>query len=179
MGLFGKTWRAARAAMRRDDGNATIEFVFLFPAIITVVLMAVEIGFLQTRSVLLDRAVDLAMREIRLGTLTPMNVTGLKQAICNRSILIPDCLNSLTIELRPISTTTWGPLTGATQCVDRSQNITPVLQFTPGVKNELMLVRVCSVYEPFFPTSALAGKLQHDASGSYALVSMSAFVNEP
>ena len=166
-------------ALGREEGNATIEFVILFPALITLFLMVVEAGLMMTRGVMLDRAVDLSVREIRLGTLNPMSAAGLKQAICNRAVIIPDCMNSVTVEMRPISKTTWGPLTGAATCVDRSQNVQPVLQFTPGIQNEMMLIRVCSIFDPLFPTSALAAQIQLDNSGAYALVAMSAFVNEP
>ncbi len=168
-----------RRALSREEGNATIEFVLLFPALITLFLMVIEAGLLMTRGVMLDRAVDLSVREIRLGTLTPMTAEGLKQAICNRAVIIPDCLNSVTVEMRPLSKTTWGPLTGSATCIDRSQSVKPVLEFTPGTQNEMMLIRVCSIFDPLFPTSALAAQIKLDSTGAYALVAMSAFVNEP
>ncbi len=170
---------AAARLFRREDGNATIEFVLLFPALITLFLMVVETGVLMTRSVMLDRAVDMSMRELRLGTLTPMTAEGLKKSICDNAVIISDCKNVLTLELRPISTSTWTPLGGAATCVDRSQNIKPVLEFKPGIQNEMMLVRVCAVFDPFFPTTGLAAQIKLDSSGGYALVAMSAYVNEP
>jgi len=165
--------------LRREDGNATIEFALLFPALITLFLMVFETGLLMTRGVMLDRAVDISMRQLRLGTLNPMSADGLKQAICSNSVIIPNCLNVVTLELRPISTTTWTPLNDATTCVDRSATVQPALEFTPGIQNEMMLVRVCAVFDPFFPTTGLAARMQLDSTGAYALVAMSAYVNEP
>jgi Flp pilus assembly protein TadG len=165
--------------LRREDGNATIEFVLIFPALITLFLMVFETGLLMTRGVMLDRAVDISMRELRLGTLTPMSAAGLKQSICDNSVIIPNCQNVVTLELRPISTATWTPLNDATTCVDRSATVQPALEFTPGIQNEMMLVRVCAVFDPFFPTTGLAARMQLDSTGGYALVAMSAYVNEP
>ncbi len=165
--------------LRRDDGNATIEFVLLFPALITLFLMVFETGMMMVRGVMLDRAVDISMRELRLGTLTPMTSAGLKTSICNNSVIIQNCESVLTLELRPISTTTWTPLNNATTCVDRSATVQPVLEFTPGIQNEMMLVRVCAIFDPFFPTTGLAAQIKLDSTGGYALVAMSAYVNEP
>ena len=168
-----------KGRLTREDGNATIEFVFLFPALITLFLMVVEAGVIMTRGVMLDRGVDISMRLLRLGALVPMDHDTLKTEICNNAMIIPDCLNSVLIELRPIDKTTWTPLSGATTCIDRTEEIDPVLEFTAGVANEMMLVRVCAVYDPFFPTTGLAAQMQLDASGAYHLVAMSAYVNEP
>lgn len=179
MSKFRKMTAALRRRMGREDGNSTIEFVFLFPALITLFLMVVEAGILMTRGVMLDRGVDISMRNLRLGSLSPMDHDNLKLSICNNAMIIPDCLNSVLIELRPIDKTTWTPLSGATTCVDRTEDIQPVLEFSGGQANEMMLVRVCAVYDPFFPTTGLAAQMQLDASGAYHLVAMSAYVNEP
>lgn len=164
---------------RRENGNASLEFALLFPAFVTLFLVVVETGVLLMRGVMLDRAVDMSMRDLRLGTMSPMTHDHLKDEICNHSVIIPNCVNSVLIELRPISTTTWEPLTTDVTCVDRAEEIQPVLEFNPGKTNEMMLVRVCAVFDPFFPTTGLAAQMQLDDTGAYALVSMSAYVNEP
>jgi len=168
-----------RRALGRENGNATIEFVILFPALMTLFLMVVETGVLLTRGVMLDRAVDISMRELRLGTLTPMTHAGLKTSICANSVIIPDCENVVLIELRPVSTATWATLTGPTTCVDRSAVVQPVLDFIQGVQNEMMVVKVCAVFDPFFPSGQLAAQIKMDNDDGYALVAMSAYVNEP
>jgi len=165
--------------LRREDGNATVEFVLLFPAIITLFLMSFELGLYLTRSVMLDRAVDISMRELRLGTLDPMNHDQLKNEICSNSVIIPNCQDVVLVELRPVSTATWEPLGGDVTCVDRSEEIQPVLDFVPGAANEMMLVRVCAIFDPLFPTTGLAAQMQLDPTGAYALVTTSAYVNEP
>jgi len=91
-----------RPSWRRENGNATIEFALLFPAFVTLFLVVVETGLLLTRGVMLDRAVDMSMRDLRLGTLNPMTHDNLKDDICNNSVIIPNCVNTLLLELRPI-----------------------------------------------------------------------------
>lgn len=163
----------------REDGNATIEFALIFPVIISLFLMAFELGLLLTRGVMLDRAVDMSMRDLRLGNLTPTNHAELKNRICDRALIIPDCQNVVLIELRPIADDTWEPLGTDVTCVDREEEIDPVVEFEIGSKHEMMLVRVCALFDPFFPTTGLAAQMKLDNSGAYALVAASAYVNEP
>ncbi|MEZ5796378.1 MAG: hypothetical protein R3D63_02055 [Paracoccaceae bacterium] len=42
-----------------------------------------------------------------------------------------------------------------------------------------MIVRVCAVQDPFFPTTGLGLQLKADAEGGYQLIAASVFVNEP
>ncbi|MEE9428011.1 MAG: TadE family protein [Paracoccaceae bacterium] len=171
--------RAVRNLRRRENGNATIEFVILFPMLMTLFFVVFETGLVMTRGVMLDRAVDIAMRDLRLGTLSPMTHAGLKTRICQNTVIIADCDNVVLIELRKISTTTWNLFNTNTTCVDRSETVQPVLSFETGLKDEMMLVRVCAVLDPFFPGVGLASRMQLDSTGGYALVAMSAYVNEP
>jgi len=168
-----------RCSWHREDGNATIEFALIFPAIMTLFLMVFEVGLYMTRGVMLDRAVDIGMRELRLGTLTPMTHDGLKTKICDNSVIIPNCDSTVLIELRPIDEDTWSPLDQDATCVDRSEEVQPVLDFDSGAKHEMMLVRVCAVFDPFFPTGKMASQMKLDDTGGYALVAVSAYVNEP
>ncbi len=171
--------RRVRKVWRQEHGSATIEFVILFPMLMTIFLITFETGLLMTRGVMLDRAVDISMRELRLGTLNPMTPEGLKDKICENTVIIPDCDEVVLIELRKISTVTWTPLSGPTTCVNRDDDIQPVLNFEAGIQNDMMLVRVCAVMDPFFPGVGLASSMQLDETGAYALVAMSAYVNEP
>jgi len=176
-------WHRTAGRLRRligaEDGNATIEFALIVPAFFTFFLMSVEVGVLLVRGAMLNRAVDLSMRELRLGTLSPMSHDGLKDSICDSALIIPDCANVVLVELRPISTATWSPLTNSATCVDRNEDVQPVLTFQPGTKNDMMLVRVCAVFDPFFPSGALASSIKLDDTGAYAMVTTSAYVNEP
>jgi hypothetical protein len=116
---------------------------------------------------------------LRIGTLVAPTHDELKAEICRQSLIIPECEESLTAELRPVSTVTWEMPTNKIACVDRTQEVKPVLEVTPGAANELMLIRVCAKFAPVIPTSGLGLALHKDGFGNYALVATSAFVNEP
>ena len=80
----------------------------------------------------------------------------------------------------PVDTATWANLTTPAQCYNRVQDIAPTLQFTPGSgQQELMLIRVCIVADPFLQITGLVLGMPQDASGGYNIVSHAAFANEP
>lgn len=172
--------RMTRAFRRGEDGNATIQFAIMFPIFLTIFLSSFEIGILMIRQMTLERSVDKTIRELRLGQIGSPTQEKLRTIICSRASLIPDCTNSLLIELRPVSTVTWTPLASETTCRNRSIPINPPDDYVEaGDSSELVLIRVCAVFDPIFPTTKLGMSLKRDDLGGYAIVASSAFVNEP
>lgn len=168
-----------RRWLKREDGNATIEFVLLFPVFMWLLLSSIEVGVFLTRAVMLERAVDINVRALRLGTMSPMNSEELKRRICNDSLIFSDCMNAMMVELVPISTETWDFPSAQISCVERDADIQPVVDFIPGGQNEIMLVRACAVLDPFFASTPFVMEMPLDASGGYAIAAASTFVNEP
>ena len=168
-----------RRMRRREDGSATIEFVIIFPAIMMLLLMSVEVGIMMARGMMLDRGIDVSMRLLRLGNLAPMTHASLKDEICRNAVIIPECDQTLAVELRPITTAGWAPTSSRPVCLDRSETIQPVLQFQAGTANQLMLVSACAKFKPFFPTTGLAATIKTDNAGEYGMIATSAYVNEP
>ena len=178
-----------RRFFRRSDGNATIEFVILFPGIMTLFLMGFEAGFLMVRNVSLERAVDIAVRDVRLGNLSADGeVPGhdaIKRNICANVIAISDCFNTVKVEVLPVMSTPGNILVtlgGQVRCVDRSapEEIQQgVGNFNVGTENQLMLLHVCATVDPLFPTSRVGVGLVVDPFGNEAIVATTAFVNEP
>lgn len=171
--------KCLRRFRKQEDGNATIEFVILFPLFIGIVASTFEAGILNTRHAMLERAVDLAVRELRLGLDATPTHDELRATICNYAGVIQDCNEALHIELERVSTTTWNFRTGDIQCVDRDEEISPVVNFNGGTLNDLMLITVCAAVSPMVPTTGLGLHLPRINSSDYALIAMSAFVNEP
>lgn len=169
----------AAALLRREDGSVSAEFVIIIPTVLTVALSSFDAGLLATRSAMLERAVDMTMRDLRLGLIKSPTHDTLKQIICDRAPIFQDCFNSLMLDLRPIDTTTWSPLSDKTSCIDRSADVQPLTTFQTGGDDTLMLVRACMIVDPMFPTSGYGLGLSLDASGGFHLVTASAFVNEP
>lgn len=170
--------RLARG-FRREDGTATIEFVMAVPVLLTVFMGSFESGLLMTRSIMLEQSVDMTMRELRLGHYTLPDAALLKDEICKRTVIFPDCKANIMVEMTRVSTSTWAlPQTEVT-CVDREEDIQPVTALQIGQQNDVMLVRVCVIQDAIFPTSKFGLNLTTDAQGGYGLVAVSAFVTEP
>ena len=165
--------------LRGEDGNATVDFVIVVPAFLMILMASVEAGVTLTRDMVLERALDIAVRDVRLGSPAVETHDALKARICELVSLVNNCDQMVKLELRPVSTVTWGPLDDTATCVDRNAEISPNTTFQTGIANELMIVRACMVIDPIFPTSGLASALSLDSSGGYRLVATSAFVNEP
>ena len=172
-----------RSFKDQQDGNATIEFVFLFPAFIFLFLTGFESGYYMVRNVMLERAVDVAVRDVRLGNGNVPTFVALKQRICEQASIIPDCVDSVQIEMQPIAIAPGGtnPVRTAAKCVDKMSTDDPLTgtTYNVGSENEMIMVRVCALSQPLFPTTGIGVGMQVDAEGNYAIVATTAFVNEP
>lgn len=164
---------------RREDGTASIEFLFAIPTLMVVFMASCESGYFMVRHVMLERAVDMTMRDLRLGLLGDISHNDLRTLICSRTVVIHNCASNLKIELTPISTTTWALPTTPPTCIDRSVAIEPVTTYVRGGSSEPVIVRVCARQNAMFPSTGVGLGLQQDAQGGYALVARSVFVNEP
>jgi Flp pilus assembly protein TadG len=171
--------RGFKRAAGREDGSATIEFVILFPAIMTIFFSSFEVAIWLTREVLLDRALDLNVRALRLGTLEPATQEELQRRVCNDALIFANCPTSIRIELTRVSTTNWQLPTTNITCVNRDEEIQPAVEFDLGTINDLMVVRACAVLDPIFPSTPLVMDLPLDPTGGYIVAAVSTFVNEP
>ncbi|WP_323036559.1 TadE/TadG family type IV pilus assembly protein [Pararhodobacter sp.] len=166
--------------LHRDQGTATVEFVIAVPLVLAFLFSSIDFGVVMLRQVFLDRSVDMAVRQVRLGNVPSGGFDAFKQMICDDTFLIPNCMSSISVEMRPIDTATWAGLDTPAQCINREQNIAPSLQFNPGNGGqELMLIRVCIVADPFLEMTGMVLGMRLDASGGYHIVSHAAFANEP
>ncbi len=168
-----------RRFLRAEDGSSTIEFVILFPLVFGLVLSSIELGVLLTRQAMLDRGIDLTVRDLRLGGANRITHDQLKASICSHAIgLIPDCVNQLRLEMVPMDPRAWTPLRADVACVNRGAPATPVDRFSNGAPNRLMMLRACAVIDPYFSANVLG--FPNVAGGSArGLVSTAAFVVEP
>ena len=165
---------------RKDErGLASVEFALFFPIYLGMFFWAAELGIITIKSVMLDHALDVSMRELRLGQIEDPTQEKLKQAICARARIIGQCEDQMMIELQAVSTQTWAMPQAAVTCVNNDEEIQPVVTFAPGRQQELMLVRACIVLPVLFPNMIFGRQLFTDASGGIGIASISSFVNEP
>ncbi len=173
----GKLYRF-RKYLKTSSGNATVEFVLVFPVLIWIVFSTFELGWMTTRQMMLDRGLSLTIRDLRLGKIPNPTHDGLKNLICDRATILRDCVNSIHMELVPMSLLAGLPQT-STQCVDRTGEIAPVENFTSGVEEDIMFVRICVVVDPLMPGMGIGAGLNLLDGGGFAMVAHSAFKREP
>jgi hypothetical protein len=185
-----------RAFLADDAGTATVEFVFIVPIVMLIFLASFESSYFMVRHVMLERSVDLVVRDIRLGKLDYLKTksqyeqhVALKTLICGTSILSAKdtCVDSMRIWMQAINSADFEMKAPPRFCEDRLEDIDPLktgpstTEFKFGDDNEIMLLRICLKEEPMFPTSVIGAGLIADGEddGSYALITTSVFVNEP
>lgn len=180
IGIAKKFGRTLRAFGLSEKGVASVEFVIVFPFFVGVFLSSFEVAIMNIRAVVMERSVDIAVREIRLGGGTSIEHNDVRTQICNNAILIPECEDVTKIELTRVDRDTWtANVEDQADCQDRLDEIKPPKNFQNGTANDLMLIRVCAVVDTIFPTFGVGRSIPQDENGGYILISSSAFVNEP
>ncbi len=175
--------RGLRACLRRfgrsESGSATIEFAITFPAMLFFLLSGVELGMITLNQAMLERSIDMTVRDIRLGTGAAPQHDEIKDTICERAGFIEDCADNMRLEMIQVDPYNWNGLSGDPDCIDRSEDVAPVRSFVNGQSNELMILRACVKIAPMFPTVGLGATIGKDGAGNYALYATAAFVQEP
>lgn len=177
---FKSIIRCAKSFGKREDGSSTVELVMLLPLYMTMFLMSYEGGRISLNHVMLERGLDLTVRDVRIGQIQDPTHSELKESICSYAAIIPDCINQLQLEMVRMDVRAWdSSLDGAVQCVDRALDVQPAVRFTNGENNELMVLQVCSLFDPRVPTSGIGKAIPKESGTAYALVASAAFVMEP
>ena len=166
-----------------ERGNVTVEFALVFPVFIMILTSSIEMGLITVRQTLLERGLDMAMREVRVGTGVNYTHDQVRAMICDGAAVFEDCETNLRLELIPNDPRNYTQLPQSVDCVQQaagsSAALNPVREFEYGQANQLMIVRACMLYDPVFPTSQLALQRTTNANGLSALVAVSAFTQEP
>lgn len=165
---------------RRDEqGSATIEFVLYFSVLFVILAAAIELANINLRHAMLERAVEVAVRDIRLSTGEVPTFQEVRTKICEEAQVLDECESNLMLEMKQVTPTNFASLPEAPDCINSQQDPRPVRQFEPGQDNELMLIRACLKYNPVLPTAPLAAAIDTDDDGYAKLIVRSAFVQEP
>ncbi len=165
---------------RREDGLTSLEFVIAFPVVIMVFCSAIEAGVMSTRQVMLNRAMMDTSRTLKLASGSLPTQSVLLSRVCDVAVIIPDCENAVTVEVAPIDTVNWNVGNKLMDCADRdNSNYVPAAEYEGGGDNELVMLRLCAVFNPLFPTVGLGAQLRRVNESDYAIVSAVAYVNEP
>ena len=177
-----------RAWLRREDGNAAMGFALIFPLFFALFAASFEIGLYTIRQTILERAVDITVRSIRLGQMVDPKHDDIKDMICSNAPSLSDCQETLKVDVTRVETTTWTMPVGDGTCRDRSQELDPPgnVDPNPQARQVLMVMQVGYVAEAIFPGTGIAAGLQRETvdangvgSGGYRVMAATAFLNEP
>ncbi|ETX27378.1 TadE/TadG family type IV pilus assembly protein [Roseivivax isoporae] len=175
--------RCVTSAFRRfrddEDGSMVVPFALWLPVFTALMISGIELGAVSARSTALERALDQTVRDIRLGTGTVYDHDSIKAAICDRAEILPDCSQTLRLEMVRLNIRDWSDPDPVIQCIDTAEEVQPVVSFEYGRENELMMLRACFKYQPISPATGLGSALSTDAAGYSVLVAKAAFVQEP
>src|SRR5690606_34376626 len=105
-------------------GAAAIEFALIVPVLVVICLSTLEVGWYMVQTIMLDRAVDRTVRELRVGSFANPSQTSMRQRICQEAMVLIDCTENLTVELVPVTTPASYPQDRA-RCIHRDSPIKP------------------------------------------------------
>lgn len=180
-----------RLFSKDESGAPSVEFVVLAPILLSMLFWSFELGLFMYRWVMLDRGVDLTVRELMLDNIAEGLSTSeafqlMKDRICANGLHLQDCQENLHLELNTTTASSGIPST-AVACVDKSPDaIQPVQTAYGGVcpsgapvgEAQIVYLRACLLAEPVM-TSKYALPFPKDSQGFIQLRSSSAFLNEP
>lgn len=164
---------------RNEDGNMTVDFVIALPTAFVFAAATFESGMIGLRDMMLERGVDVTVREVRIGILPDPDHDTLRTRICEASMIIPDCENQIKLEMVRNDIRDYAPMSSQPDCIDRAEEGTPLINWASGDNNELMILRACALFDPILPTAKIGAAIPKQSEGAFALVATSAFVLEP
>jgi Flp pilus assembly protein TadG len=157
-----------------------VEFVILFPVIWMMFGMTIEAGMYSMQQVMLERGLDLTLREVRLGIMDNPTHEKLVTSTCENALIMVDCDSSLRLEMITSGPTTFVAPSTRISCVDKTVTTPATIEIVNGANNDLMMLRVCMQIKPLLPFAGLGKALIKDAGGDYySLTATSAYVMEP
>ncbi|MEJ6393953.1 TadE/TadG family type IV pilus assembly protein [Gymnodinialimonas sp. 2305UL16-5] len=173
---------AIRRFLRNESGTATLELVIVFPLLMIVFIAAFESAMILTRQIILERVLDLTVRELRLTRELTTDVAEFRQVLCAKSRFLPNCTELLEVDLQIIEPVAFDVPDNNQICANRGNDliIRPDNEFeTQSQNNQLLLVRTCLIVDPIIGFSAFGLNLARDESGGLHMIATSIFVNEP
>lgn len=160
-------------------GAAAVEFALVVPMLLVLVCSTLEAGWVMVQTIMLDRALDQTVRELRVGTLANPTQQTMLREVCRKAVVLNDCEHHMALELFPISAQGTGYPADTTRCINRGSAVAPTLRFTGGGRSQVMFVRACYVVSPLTPGLGLGFALPKDDTGAMRIISKSGFMNEP
>lgn len=168
-----------RRFWRSDDGAMMVPYLLAAPVVLGIVAASVEIGLYTARNAMLERGLDIAVRQIRINTEEPPTYDAVVGMICDTAAIIPKCNDNLHLQMKKYNVRTMGSISFPEACAPLGKEFTPANKFENGMDNELMIIRACWNFKPVFPAHYVGRTFDKDGDGQAYMLATSAFVQEP
>ncbi|WP_170409101.1 TadE/TadG family type IV pilus assembly protein [Ruegeria atlantica] len=177
--MIRKALAYAARFKRPEEGGVTVEFALWFPLYMFFILGVIEYSLVSIQKAMLDRSMDLVVRDIRLGINLPdFGHDSIKNAICDNMVVMQKCSENLQLEMIVQDPYAGVNLPLVPDCTDRAEEAKPVREFSNGGSNALMILRACAKFDPLIPTTAMGRAVSGD-DGLVTLTATTTFVQEP
>jgi len=177
-----KILKNLRSFRQDEDGYSTAEFVIVATTFLTGFFWVFETGLIMTKQMMLERAIDMTVRDLRLHSSPPGRNAGetiyqwAKRKTCDNALVFKDCEANLHLEMDVFDAATG--YAKSYKCVDREKNdLNPLGVFTPNQRSEIMYLRACIRIDPMMPNGIALFPGVNDKG--IPLVADTAFMNEP
>jgi Flp pilus assembly protein TadG len=163
-----------RGLWRAEGGGMMIEFAFVAPFVILLLVATTEVAVTLFVGATLEGAAEGAARQIRTGQVQESDdpVVAFQTKFCEAVLNLIDC-NEVMFDVRGFSD--FGSADMALEFDEDGQLVGA--QFSPGDSGEITVVRV--VYRWRYLTALVSDVLSPDGSGTALLMATMAFQNEP
>ncbi|WP_173088992.1 TadE/TadG family type IV pilus assembly protein [Devosia sp. 1635] len=178
MTALGLPLRRLKTFSRDATGASAVEFALVAPLLFAVLFATLEAGWTMLQTIMLDRALDISVRSLRIGSMENPTHGALRDEVCDAAMILVDCNRNLILELIPVLNSESYPSDQA-RCVNRSSTVQPTVRFNAGQRSQTVFVRACFVVDPLTPLLGLGLALPKDESGAYRIIGKTAFANEP
>ncbi|MDB5445090.1 MAG: hypothetical protein JWQ97_407 [Phenylobacterium sp.] len=158
-----------RVFRRNDRGATAVEFAFIAPMVIALMIATIEIGAMELISTNLDTAVLVTTRKIRTGASDrPASSTAFIDMVCSNMIdSLSTCRSRIATSVK----------TYATFANASSDTSTPSGQFDAGGPGDVVVVKATYRWPLILPM--YAGNFQLAGPNQALLDTSAAFRNEP
>ena len=173
--MLSRMFKKLKSFRADQCGYSTAEFTIVATTFLTGFFWIFETGLIMTKQMMLERALDITVRDLRLSANPLYTHEYIKNKICNLAIVFNDCNTNLLLEMDVVDLSTGYSKTY--KCFDKKNDFTPVTAWKPGDRQEIIYVRACIIVDPLMPNGIALFPGTSDAG--IPLVADTAFSSEP
>jgi Flp pilus assembly protein TadG len=168
----------AASRFRRCERAATaIEFIFVAPIIIAIVLATAQVAVIFIAQSYLDLMAEDGMRTVLTNQAYTMTPAAFKTTVCaNVTALIANCNTNLIVDLEPAPASA-SAIASALPQFNTSGTLVNPTNFTVGSQNTQMILTL--MYQWPVISGPLGLSFSNMGNGTYLLISTEVFYKEP